>query len=316
MNTIGGYFELELKGGAHFHESALRLNTAHNCFEYILLSRKYNKVYIPYYTCKQMLIPLEKTGVKYEFYNINERLELSHPISLNKEEGFLYTNYFGIQNDYCHKLHEVYGTQLIIDNVQSFFSEPIPGVDTFYSARKFFGVPDGAYLYTSKILDIKLSVDYSSERFDHLLGRIEGGAESFYSQFKDNDAKLSQEPIKKMSLLTTQLLGSIDYCDIVRKRRENFSYLHTILQKTNKINIQDKECVAMIYPYFVSNGDILKKKLIDNKVFVATYWPNVLEWVAEGSLEAEFTNKLVAIPIDQRYGVKDMNRIIKLIEND
>ena len=45
MNAIGGYFQLECQQGEHFHKDALRLNTAHNCFEYILRARKYTKVY-------------------------------------------------------------------------------------------------------------------------------------------------------------------------------------------------------------------------------------------------------------------------------
>ena len=33
--AIGGYFELELRNGAHYHKDAIRLNTARNCFEYV-----------------------------------------------------------------------------------------------------------------------------------------------------------------------------------------------------------------------------------------------------------------------------------------
>ena len=35
MKPIGGYFELELRGGEHYHKDAIRLNTARNCFEYV-----------------------------------------------------------------------------------------------------------------------------------------------------------------------------------------------------------------------------------------------------------------------------------------
>ena len=38
---IGVYFELELRKGEHYHKDAIRLNTACNCFEYILLDRHY-----------------------------------------------------------------------------------------------------------------------------------------------------------------------------------------------------------------------------------------------------------------------------------
>ena len=51
MKEIGGYFELELHKGGHYHPDALHLNTGRNCFEYILRAKGYKKVYIPYYTC-------------------------------------------------------------------------------------------------------------------------------------------------------------------------------------------------------------------------------------------------------------------------
>ena len=71
MKEIGGYFELELHKGGHYHPDALYLNTGRNCFEYILRAKGYKKVYIPYYTCEVMLEPLRKCGVKWEFNYIN-----------------------------------------------------------------------------------------------------------------------------------------------------------------------------------------------------------------------------------------------------
>ena len=47
MEAIGGYFELELRKGGHYHKKALKLNTARNCFEYVLHVRHYCKVYLP-----------------------------------------------------------------------------------------------------------------------------------------------------------------------------------------------------------------------------------------------------------------------------
>ena len=68
MQAIGGYFSLETSAGEHYHKDAIRLNTARNCFEYVLRARGYSKVYIPYYTCEVMLEPIRKLGVDYDFY--------------------------------------------------------------------------------------------------------------------------------------------------------------------------------------------------------------------------------------------------------
>ena len=82
MEAIGGYFELELHKGEEYHKDAISLNTARNCFEYILLARNYKKVYIPYYTCEVMLQPLEKHHISYEYYSINDKTTSGRSISL------------------------------------------------------------------------------------------------------------------------------------------------------------------------------------------------------------------------------------------
>ena len=55
-------------------------------------------------------------------------------------EAFLYTNYFGLKQGCVKLLEKKYGDHLIVDNAQAFFAKPIKGIDTFYSARKFFGL--------------------------------------------------------------------------------------------------------------------------------------------------------------------------------
>lgn len=310
MNPIGGYFGLELNNLEHYHNDALRLNTARNCFEYVLRIRQYKKVYIPYYTCEVMLEPINKLELQYEFYQINELLEPSVLPLLKSNESFLYTNYFGLKQRYVKCLAANYGNQLIVDNSQAFFAKPIDGIDTFYSARKFFGVADGAYLYTDKRMDVKLEQDVSYERMSHLLKRADIGAEAGYKDFRENDDSLCNQDIKRMSKLTESILASIDYKAISQKRRQNYAFLNDALGESNLIHLDmDDEAVPMIYPYLTSNST-LKQKLIDNKIFVATYWPNVFDWVTPNGIEYKLANCLVCIPVDQRYGKNDMKRIL------
>ena len=314
MTPVGGYFELELRKGGHHHKDAIRLNTARNCFEYVLRSRQYAKVYIPYYTCEVMLEPMNKLGVDYTFYAVNEALEPVGLPVLEEGEAFLYTNYFGLKQCCVKRLAGVYGDRLIVDNAQAFYAEPISGIDTFYSARKFFGVPDGAYLYTSQKLEQDLEQDLSFERMSHLLKRIDSGAEAGYLDFRNNDDALCGQDIKRMSKLTEAVLSGIDYDGVKQRRRDNFALLDEQLKDSNRIHLAlDDETVPMVYPYWTDDAS-LRQKLIANKVFVATYWPNVKDWTKEGMLEYEFAEKLIPIPVDQRYGVQEMNMIVDIIK--
>lgn len=313
MKAIGGYFELETRKGEHYHKNAIRLNTARNCFEYVLRTRGYRKVFIPYYTCEVMLEPIQKLGLAYEFYHINEKLEPALLPELNSDEAFLYTNYFGLKQNCVERLATFYGQQLVVDNAQAFYAEHIEGIDTFYSARKFFGLADGAYLYTDKPLQQEFEQDCSFDRMSHLLKRLDLGAEAGYQDFKKNDDDLIGQDIKGMSKLTEALLLGIDYDYAKRKRRENYTFLDKELDCTNHIHLElDNDSVPMVYPYLTSNVD-LKKYLISEKIFVATYWPNVEAY--EGfETEHEMVLNLIPVPCDQRYGLEDMDRIIKLID--
>ena len=314
MDAIGGYFSLELPLREEYHKDAIRLNTGRNCLEYILRVRQYKKVYIPYYTCDVILEPFKKLGIPYEYYHVNIHLELRDELALKDGEALLYTNYYGLKQRYAEKLATQYGNHLIVDNTQAFYANPIAGIDTFYTCRKFFGVPDGAYLYSDVKLDQELEQDLSFERMSSLTKRIDLGAEAGYYDFRETSHNLIGQPIKRMSKLTQRLMQGIDYEQIAQKRRANYQQLHTALGASNTLGLPlEEDAVPMIYPY-LSPTYGLREKLIDNKIFVARYWPNVLDWTTKDDIEYPLVCQMQPLPIDQRYREEDMNRIIDIIQ--
>lgn len=68
----------------------------------------------------------------------------------------------------------------------------------------------------------------------------------------------------------------------------------------------------MVYPY-LTNDVTLRKRLIANKIYVATYWPNVFDWCNESDVEYQMAKNIIPLPIDQRYGVADMDIIVNTI---
>lgn len=311
--SIGGYFELELPQGTEYHGGAIALNTGRNCLEYILRVRGYNHVYLPFYSCDVLLEPFKKLDIRYTFYHINESLEISTPISLSNSEALLYINYYGLKQDYIASLVQRYGSQLIVDNTQAFFARPIGGIDTFYSCRKFFGVPDGAYLYCDRSLKQDLQQDRSWERMDYLLKRIDVSTEEAYVDFCEHEEHLIGNPIRKMSNLTSRIMSSIDYQRVAQCRRNNYKLLYKTLNKKNSVSLPLlDDAVPMVYPFLTDDRN-LRQRLIDSKIYVARYWPNVLDWCDEHSNEFKLTNQLLSLPVDQRYGTEEMKRIIELI---
>jgi hypothetical protein len=312
MDAIGGYFSLELPLREEYHKNAIRLNTGRNCLEYILRARSYKKVYIPYYTCEVILEPFKKLGIPYEFYHIDIHFEIRDRFTLKADEALLYTNYFGLKQRYVEQLAEKTGSRLIVDNTQAFYAKPIKGIDTFYTCRKFFGVADGAYLYCNVQLDEEIEQDYSYNRMAHLLKRIDLSAEEGFADFRKVDDGLDNQPIRRMSKLTQRVMQSIDYEAVAKKRRVNFLILHELLGEANNLILPfNEEAVPMVYP-FLAPIKGLREKLIENKVFVARYWPNVLEWTTEDDTEYRLAYQMQPLPIDHRYSKEDMRRIIEI----
>ena len=314
MEAIGGYFSLELPLREEYHKDAIRLNTGRNCLEYILRARKYNKVYIPYYTCEVVLEPFRKLGISYEFYHVDINLEINDKFIVKSKEALLFTNYFGLKQRYVEQLAGQLGTRLIIDNTQAFYAKRVDGIDTFYTCRKFFGVPDGAYLYCDIDLKDEFEQDKSYDRFAHLLKRIDLSAEEGYADFHKEDDGLMNNPIRRMSIITERMMQSIDYKAVAQKRRANFQSLHEALGEANNLTLQlEDDAVPMVYP-FLSLIKGLREKLIENKIFVARYWPNVLEWTNKDDIEYLMAFHAQPLPIDQRYGAEEMQRIIEIIK--
>lgn len=314
MEAIGGYFSLELPQREEYHKDAIRLNTGRNCLEYILRVRGYKKVYVPYYTCEAVMEPINKLDIPFEFYHIDIHFEIRDRFTLKEGEALLYTNYFGLKQRYVEQLAEKIGNRLIVDNTQAFYAKPLSGIDTFYTCRKFFGVPDGAYLYCDKKLDAEIEQDYSYDRVAHLVKRIDLSAEEGFIDFRRVDDGLDNQPIHKMSKLTQRMMQGIDYEAAAQRRRANYLMLHEALGKENNIELPlEDDAVPLVYPYLVPVKG-LREKLIENKIFVARYWPNVLDWTTKVEMEYLLAYKMQPLPIDQRYGVTAMKKIMSVLK--
>lgn len=316
QKAIGGYFSLELPYNEYgeYHRDAIRLNSGRYCLEYVLRVKKYTKVYLPYYMCDAVLQPINKLGLDYQFYHIDKYFHIAEVLHPKKDEVILYCNYFGLMDEYVKIVTDRYAPNIIIDNTQAFFSRPLPEIDTFYTCRKFFGVADGAYLYTNKEADFDIPQDYSSSRMLFLLDRLDKSAEEAFSDYHKSEDTLDHDEIKKMSKITQFIMSSICYKSVADRRISNYIYLHDNLSSSNTLSVDlERKNVPMVYP-FLSEDINLRKKLIDNKVYVASYWPNVQSWCNAESLENTLSQLLLPLPIDQRYSIDEMNFIVSVLK--
>ena len=313
MKEIGGYIEFENYFGTVYHEGAVALNCGRNCLAYLIEAEGIKKIRLPYFLCSSVRNVCLKYGTEVSFYHIGKDLKPIIDNDLAPDEWLYIVNYYGqLSNDEVSALKQKY-SRVIFDNSQSYFQHPADGVPTLYTCRKYFGVPDGAFLFTAKKLTRDIPRDESFERIHYILGRYERTAGEFYKESSDNNHFFADEPIKQMSKLTYDLLRSYDYDRIISRRTENFKILHESLNGINKLNINVPEG-AFMYPLYIENGAEIRKKLQQMKIFVPTLWGDVFDTCDKNSLEYNYAENILPLPTDQRYDGEDMRYILEKLE--
>ncbi len=308
---IGGYFELEYFPGALPHNGALTLSSGRASLTYLIEQRKIQKLLLPDFICDVVEKVCRSYSVALRRYAIGTDLR---PPELQPEDGeWVYlVNYYGqLTNEEISRYTGKY-KHVIIDNAQAFFVPAVPGADTLYTCRKFFGVPDGAFLYTDAPAR-RLDRDESWTRMGFVLGRYERGAGEFYAEASRNNEMLSEEP-KAMSALTENLLRAVDFDAVSVKRTDNFRMLHEALGGENLLNVRMTEG-PYAYPLMLSEGERIRQALIGKKIYVAQLWPNVLQSSTKDTAASRLTRQILPLPCDQRYGPEEMRFIIEAVRD-
>lgn len=318
---IGGFFGLELPeyGNALPWRSvrSVAVNSGRHALEYILRRLgDVHCVHVPLYTCRTVLEPMERLHISVASYRIDERLELEELPDLREGECLLYTNYFGIKEKYVDMLASRYGGRLIVDNALALYSAARPGVSCLYSPRKFSGLPDGgiAVMDAGTPLPEPEERDESMPEAAFLLEYLEHGPEGACAACERSERRLRNAPLRRMSRLTERLMRGIDYEQARLRRMDNFLFLHERLGSLNRLSVEtDSLSAPFCYPFWTAFPE-LRNVLIDERILVPLLWPEVLEQAPADSLERKLARHLLPLPVDQRCGPQDMERIARSVE--
>lgn len=317
---IGSFLELQFSKGREYYNDShniARLNSGRAAIWHASRVLGCDTIWVPYYQCDTVRDFLLRHNMSVKYYHIDEKF---NPLDLEplENEAVVIVNYYGIMSN--NRLLELSGhySNVIIDNSQSFFSKPIDGCMSVYSARKFVGVSDGAYVIgegANKYLD-EYPQCYSSDTAVFLLQRIEYGCEGkTYKARMINENRIDSEDTMLMSKLTQVILDGTDYHYIIKKRRENFELAHKLFSSINRIDptiYYDESCVPMVYPLVVED-DSLIDRLIENKHFQGHWWSYLLDEVNKDSFEYWLSRYVIPITIDQRYGYEQLRFIRDIV---
>lgn len=309
---IGGFIEFPTYNGEIYHNKAVALNSARNCLAYLIETRKIKKIALPKFLCASVEQICKKYNIFINYYSIGLDF-LPKGIDLNDDEWLYIVNYYGQLDKQQIQLIKNRYNHIIIDNVQAFFQMPVKGVDTIYTCRKYFGVSDGAYLYTEALLPNELEYDKSSKRLTHLFGRFEETANRYYNDYVDNEELIANLPLRKMSKITENILRSINYDNVKVIREQNFQFLYNEFSCLNKLKVKEVEGPFM-YPLYISNGNEVRKKLLEQNIYIPTLWPDVFKLCKETELEYDMAKNILPLPCDQRYDIETLKLLVNEIK--
>jgi hypothetical protein len=314
MKHIGGYFELEVPHGqGPYHTDAIALTNGRACLRHALTVIAPRLVYLPYYTCNGLLEPITTLGLPFEWYSLDEGLEPPANLQAARGEVIIYINYFGLKGSAARMVAARFGPAAIIDDTQAFYEKGYAGTWSFNSARKFFGVPDGAYLYAPRPVP-KVALRNEKVSWEHLIARLMGQQEIGYRHFVVNEAASTSE-VRGMSVGAERLLAGIDYDRVARRRRDNYSLYHAALGGLNRLQLTvTPDAVPLCYP-FLPSGRIARESLYTQGIYPPTYWKDCLTRSSMGfDRERDVADRLLPLPLDQRYDRDDIDRVINAVQ--
>ena len=299
---------------------------------------------MPAYMCDSVFLPFLHRGWELVFYSVDRELETAGEeifrLALEHDPGLVFVHpYYG--TDTCRGLRRQLsalkrsGVMIMEDVTQAYYLQSA-GQDADFvvgSLRKWYAVPDGGFVASDLPIaeeDLLDGEAYAEERLAPLVQKWEylqaqelpeeerqKRKAAFYTKNRDLESALDRyEGVRRLSRLSARLLSQADEEAAKQRRAENYSYLYERTAGMKRLwPILMKEDEAPLYfPVYVKERDELQRFLGEHGIYAPVLWP--LGELNRDELrgdEAYIYEHMLAIPIDQRYGVSQMEKIVRTL---
>ena len=299
-----------------------------------------NKVaLLPPFTCHTVIEPFVECGYEVHTLPISINLETSaDEIILRQEQTnasvLIIHRYYGFDTlpNFNHAVGvlRAKGVVIIEDCTQSMYST-FKSSDADYfvgSIRKWCGVPDGGFAickegcFTDKpTAEDKAMVEakrIASEFKYQYMFEHEGDKPTFKTKFREGEGLLDeQRGFYSIGNISATIQANLNVVNLRQKRQSNFQTLLNGLRDVTPFwilfNKMPKDVVPLYFPILVADRDELQDHLADNDIYAPVVWPKPECCPLICKESEEIYEKILCIPIDQRYGSDDMERIVKVI---
>lgn len=295
--------------------------------KYLKSEKGVSRILLPDYLCCSVLVPVKTLELDFEFYPIDEVLELEEEAftTLYKTNtAVLVINYYGLKDlsKQVSFIRSIDKDAIIIeDDVQAFyeFKKPLGEVDfKFTSLRKTFAVPDGGLVKTKHQLPV-IKTPNTFGQYKAAAALLKSMREGdfndqiYLEMFEKGESIIDSELECGMSQIAEKLYGSLDEEHMKIRRLNNARHLVEQLKKhgVKPLLPLTEGHVPLFIPIILKNRDEVRKRMFQHEVFCPVHWPLEGMDLKRGKVMAETELSLI---VDQRYGQKDMDKIVSLIK--
>lgn len=300
---------------------------------------------MPAYMCDSVFLPFLHRDWELVFYSVDRELETAgeeiFSLALEHDPGLIFIHpYYG--SDTCRGLRRQLsalrrsGVMVMEDVTQSYYLEEA-GRDADFvvgSLRKWYAVPDGGFTAS----DLPLATDvllegegYAEERLIPLVQKweylyaeslTEEEKQSLRAAFLTTNRSLEEaldhyEGVRGMSRLSAHILANVDEEAARRARAENYGCLYEKIASMKRlwpILLKGDGEAPLYLPVYAKERNEMQRFLAQRGVYAPVLWP-VGEQNRE-ELRGDETyiyEHMLALPVDQRYGAAEMERIAQIL---
>lgn len=302
------------------------------------------KILVPDYICRSVTDVLSETCTVID-YPVSRRFsadldQLEELIQKHSVHVLYFMHYFGaLQPEETRRRiaewKETYGLTVIEDTTHSLFTaKKTVGDYCIASLRKWFPIPDGGVLYMDMeqravfmggnagqkpkegLKQKPVSGKVQAMMLKHLFLTEGLDCNARYREMfaKEEEALNVQKGVYGISVLSRLLLSHFPVASMCKRRRDNAALLRAGLKRLGYQEAVETESseVLLALPVYVPKRNALRQRLAEQKVYCAVHWP--LERPSAAGEAGWMENHIISLPIDQRYGEKEMGYLLKCLE--
>jgi dTDP-4-amino-4,6-dideoxygalactose transaminase len=307
-----------------------------------------DEVLLPAYLCEDVVTPFAKIKAVCRFYRCDRHLEadmedLKRKIGRNTR-ALVIIHYFGFpQKKIANFIRENQFPIVVIEDVSHALFSQVEGRRAWGEAdisvaslRKLLPLPDGGYTayHRSDDCDSSTAITYR-----HSLGHgLSVSCRFFAAVLKSIWLRLPILPKRvfrqffflgekflsaypkpaAMSTLSRFILRHLDWQAIVLIRRRNYAYLAEGLSGIEGVQLLYPEMPEGVcplgLPIIVDDRSRLALHLIENKIYTPVHWELPATVDRDEFSDAWYiSDRVLTLPIDQRYDLTDMQRIVEAL---